>query len=376
MTAVDRLVSNCNSIVSTLKDFSDTTAKDVTFKWINNDDSISEVSYANIVKFQGSVDGRLERVDYCRRLENSITPSSTITYSEDEYLTWDNRLIAMGVGSDYGIYGANGYINLKIPAVDTVIKGYGNRDDVVVTEDGIPFSQWGSLYYIFEDGQDYNSIDDNWCYVGYDSNTGLIPTNWILVASVNENTEAVTVGNMIISRGRTVHPKLLSNPTNKSYVQSYTEERDFGSGDASILKTFDEVTIQKGKDIELNIFVPTRSNAGDDWGGLYINTNICVNGDWYNLGNAGYDGGAMVDDASIIHNFTQNRIFKLCSELGLTDAYTLQVELTCRSYNSTTYVNKDHDLNRTANNLDSRGALADWAKGMNYTTITIREIDA
>jgi len=59
MTAVDRLVANGNSIISFLKTFSSPTADDVTFTWINDDDSTEDISFANIKKFQDMLENDL-----------------------------------------------------------------------------------------------------------------------------------------------------------------------------------------------------------------------------------------------------------------------------------------------------------------------------
>jgi len=167
-----------------------------------------------------------------------------------------------------------------------------------------------------------------------------------------------------------------ANTTNKCYVQTYTGGKTITDDDAQTVNTFPEVTIQKGKDVELYLYVPTRCDDNDNWGGMYLNINVKVAGTWYNLGNPGYDGGVMGSGAKQIHNFTNTRVLKLCGELGLTDEYTFQVELTARSYNADTKINDSHDINRTANNLNARGDVVSWGGNQNYTTIHIKEIDA
>jgi len=158
-------------------------------------------------------------------------------------------------------------------------------------------------------------------------------------------------------------------------VQTYSGSKEFDDGDAAVLNLFDEVTIQAGKDVELYVYVPTRCDDNDNWGGLYINTNVKVNGTWYNLGNCGYDGGVMGSGAKQIHHYTNTKLLKLCKELDLTEAYTFQVELTARSYNATAKVNGSHDINRTANNLNSRGDVVSWGGNQNFTTVIIKEVD-
>ncbi|MEE9362880.1 MAG: hypothetical protein V3U92_09820 [Cellulophaga sp.] len=163
---------------------------------------------------------------------------------------------------------------------------------------------------------------------------------------------------------------------NKSYVQVYTNSKSFGSGNATLINLFPQVTIQAGKKVRIDIYVPTRSTT-NNWGGLYVNINARVNGTWYNLGNTGYDGGAMAYSAQSIHALNHEMLLDFIANLSLPvdQSYTLQFELTARSYNGTTYVNRSHDINRTANNLGSRGALQTWASNQNYCHIIIEEKD-
>jgi len=90
-----------------------------------------------------------------------------------------------------------------------------------------------------------------------------------------------------------------------------------------------------------------------------VNINAKVNGVWYNLGNTGYDGGVMHYSATSIHALNHEMLLDFITHLGLpiNQPYTLQIELTARSYNGTTTVNGSHDINRTASGLSSRGAL-------------------
>ncbi len=163
---------------------------------------------------------------------------------------------------------------------------------------------------------------------------------------------------------------------NKSYVQVYKGSKTFGSGNATLLNLFPEVTIQPNKKVLLHVYVPTRSTT-NSWGGLYVNINAKVNGTWYNLGNTGYDGGAMSYGSTDIHALNHELLLDFITNLNLpaNAPYTLQFELTARSYNGSTYVNLSHDINRTVNNLGSRGALQKWASDQNYCHLIIIEKD-
>jgi len=51
MTAMDRLVQNGNSIVKSLRDFSSPTPQDVTFDWVNDDNTTETVTYDNVKQY-------------------------------------------------------------------------------------------------------------------------------------------------------------------------------------------------------------------------------------------------------------------------------------------------------------------------------------
>ncbi len=163
---------------------------------------------------------------------------------------------------------------------------------------------------------------------------------------------------------------------NKSYVYTYKTTKTYTNGNAQLLNLFPQVTIQPNKDVYFKLYVPTRSNT-TSWGGLYVNVNVNVNGTWYNLGNTGYDGGVMASSALNIHALNHEMLLDFITNIGLPvdQPYTVQFELTARSYNGTTTVNGSHDINRTSNSLGSRGAVQTWASDQNYTHIIIIEKD-
>lgn len=55
MTALERLIANINSVIGFLETFSSSEAADVTFTYINDDDTEEDITFANIKKFQESV---------------------------------------------------------------------------------------------------------------------------------------------------------------------------------------------------------------------------------------------------------------------------------------------------------------------------------
>ena len=199
------------------------------------------------------------------------------------------------------------------------------------------------------------------------NNTTTIPSNSTLQLQSNGSVwEMVTP-----STGTTSSS---SSSTNKSYVQTFTRNKSFNSGNAALLNRFPQLTIQANKKVKINIYVPTR-NDSNSWGGLYVNLNARVNGTWYNLGNTGYDGGVMSSGSTAIHNLNYEMLLDFITNLNLpsNQAYTVQFELTARSYNGTTYVNSSHDINKTSSSLGSRGSLQSWASNQNYCHLIIEE---
>ena len=162
---------------------------------------------------------------------------------------------------------------------------------------------------------------------------------------------------------------------NRTFVYSDSDDKTFDSGDAKVLMTTPEWTIQSGKDVKLYMNIPTRHD-GKEWGGLYINANIQVNGIWYNLGNNGHSGGVMNFETNSISEYINMKILKLTSELSLTGSYTIKVELTAKAYAGKVLVNKNHSMNRISAELGSRGELQTWGSSQNYATIIVTEIDS
>ncbi len=163
---------------------------------------------------------------------------------------------------------------------------------------------------------------------------------------------------------------------NKSYVQTFNTSLTIPSTTATVINLFPQVTIQPNKKVYLKVYVPTRSRT-TAWGGMYINVNVNVNGTWYNLGNTGHDGGISASSSIPIHALNHEMLLDFITNLGLPadQPYTVQFELTALSFTSTTFVNRSHDINRTANQLGSRGTPVTWAKDQNFTHIIIQEMD-
>jgi len=163
---------------------------------------------------------------------------------------------------------------------------------------------------------------------------------------------------------------------NKTYIQTFKTTKSFWNWNAVLLNLFPQVTIQANKQVKLDLRVPTRNDTTSRWW-LYINVNAKVNGNWYNLWNCWYDGNAMQDSARSINAYTESKLYDFIGNLWLNanQSFTLQFELTARSYNGTTIVNGSHDINRTASNLWSRWTVQSWAWDQNFTTLILQELE-
>jgi len=354
MTAVDRLVVNGNTIIGFFKRFSSATAQDVTFTWIEDDDSETEITYQNIKKYQDTLQNdfqnfkddintllssddtaldtlqemvdsikdtktkteantnditandayvriRSERADYCRRIENALMMSKSATYSTDKYLKWDNRLIAIGVGSDTSVYGVSGHFSVHVPATDTVIKGHSNVGDITVTDAGIKMEKWGSLYCEIEDNQSSDSKDANWHYVGYDSASGVMPENWILIASCNNDTETVRIAGQVLTTGRTIYPETCSDPVLGTDLQNVGGVIKDSANNIMIGKP---IPIKRLGDVLINGFENNWAEYGNDWQcniskdgfGIVVITGLVKDGD------SGTDIGSLPDEYKPLGN--------------------------------------------------------------------------
>ncbi len=163
---------------------------------------------------------------------------------------------------------------------------------------------------------------------------------------------------------------------NKSYVQTFKTSTTLTSGNAIVLHVFPEITIQANKKVYFKLYVPTRETS-DAWNGVYVNVNVKVNGTWYNLGNTGYDGGAMSYSARSIHALNHEMLLDFITHLNLPEDqdYTIQFELMAKTYGSTMYINRSHAVNYASYGLNSRGNVQSWASDQNFCHIIIQEKD-
>ena len=166
--------------------------------------------------------------------------------------------------------------------------------------------------------------------------------------------------------------KTLISP-NKTYVFVNKDEISLSSSQKEIYVS-PVVTIQPNKDVHINLDIPL-SKTTTSWGGSYINISVKVNDtSWYNLGNPGYCSAVMNEGSASTGVFTHSKLLDFIPNGGVSadTSYTLQFKITGRSYNYTTWINKDCDIN--AANKGAKGDKIKSVSDQNYMRLIIREV--
>ena len=94
------------------------------------------------------------------KAQTNVTGGGNITYNSSGELRWSNRFIVISNGRG-GHFANNGYFDIEIPAVNTVITGAGGAGNTTVTAGGIPLGGWQALYYILPVGTNNASLPAN-----------------------------------------------------------------------------------------------------------------------------------------------------------------------------------------------------------------------
>lgn len=125
-----------------------------------------------------------------------MTLSGVATYTRPNFLSWTRRFIILGGGRGPDTTSTDGFYDIVMPPVGTVIPGVALAQDVTVTAEGINlrdiFSLWTALYYILPPTGNV-SVPTNFRMVGYRSDFA-IPDNWVLVAVYNADILTIKLG--------------------------------------------------------------------------------------------------------------------------------------------------------------------------------------
>ncbi|HLP19361.1 MAG TPA: hypothetical protein VK174_03635, partial [Chitinophagales bacterium] len=126
------------------------------------------------------------------KAQTNVTGGGNITYNSSGELRWTTRFIVISNGRGSHFAG-NGYFDIEVPAVNTVITGDGGAGNTSVTAGGIPLSSWQALYYILPVGNNNASLPSNFRVVQYTG--GLtVPENWLLLAIRNGDDNTLRLG--------------------------------------------------------------------------------------------------------------------------------------------------------------------------------------
>jgi hypothetical protein len=163
---------------------------------------------------------------------------------------------------------------------------------------------------------------------------------------------------------------------NKTYVQTFSRGINTNSTSSAIINEFPELTIQGNKNLLISISVPCRSDD-NSWGGMFITTNIKVNGTWHNLGNSGYDGNIMIAGSRTIGTYVNSKIIDLrtANILSNNDSYRIAIELVARSYSGVGIINPNVEINDNTPDRGNTSTMLGSALSQNFTKVIIQELD-
>ncbi|HRG89068.1 MAG TPA: hypothetical protein PLW44_08630, partial [Chitinophagales bacterium] len=126
------------------------------------------------------------------KAQTNVTGGGNITYNSSGELRWSNRFIVISNGRG-GHFANNGYFDIEIPAVNTVITGAGGAANTTVTAGGIPLGGWQALYYILPVGNNNASLPSNFRVVQHTGSL-TIPENWLLLALRSGDDNSLRLG--------------------------------------------------------------------------------------------------------------------------------------------------------------------------------------
>ena len=140
-----------------------------------------------------------------RGMPNTLmTLSGVATYTRPNLLSWTRRFMILGGGRGPDTTSTDGFYDIVMPPVGTVIPGVALAQDVTVTAAGINlrdiFSLWTTLYYILPATGNV-SVPANFRLVGYRADFA-VPDNWVMVAAYNADLLTIKLGNgQILKQG-------------------------------------------------------------------------------------------------------------------------------------------------------------------------------
>ena len=136
--------------------------------------------------------------------QHNLSGPSHLTLNSNYDLSWSGRFLLISAGrGDH--FASDGLFDIRLPAVGTVIPGYGGSAGATVTSDGIRLNSTDALYYVLPIGENHLSQDSNFRMVSWTTSFKLPPDEvWVFVAQRNVDSGEVRLGN-----GETIYPSSL-----------------------------------------------------------------------------------------------------------------------------------------------------------------------
>jgi len=138
------------------------------------------------------------------RANVNINGGGTITWDSNGYFNWTWSFMVMS-NSRGAFFSTGGYFQIGNPPSGTIITGVGGAPDVTTTRAGIPISGWQALYYIMPINNGAASLSANFRIAYYTADI-VIPDNWVLIASSNNDTNTLTIagGKYTLHKGESI----------------------------------------------------------------------------------------------------------------------------------------------------------------------------
>ena len=127
--------------------------------------------------------------DY-QKAQFALSGGGTVTWDgPNGYLKWSKRFIAISMERTKTFSG--GHINIALPSDPSLVTSWDGSTRVD-KDKGILLKNWEALYAVHETGQDQTKI--TYQIVVYNHGTFHAPSNWLLVAVVNNDDRTVKLG--------------------------------------------------------------------------------------------------------------------------------------------------------------------------------------
>jgi hypothetical protein len=138
----------------------------------------------------------MDQMMYVSRAIDMLTGGGVISVDTAYNIKWSQRFMALDLGRGTNTF-TGGYMAITMPAVGTVIPGYGGAANVTVTASGISLSSWCTLWYEPAFGTAGPTSDDSRFRITYFSSDFTVPPHWIPIAVRNNDLAMVYFGNGI-----------------------------------------------------------------------------------------------------------------------------------------------------------------------------------